>query len=65
MAKLKAARATDVPSAMPEPDIAADLDGLAAASAASSCSCIRGTYVRGHANVRVYVLTLICPSQTH
>lgn len=42
MAKLKAARATDVPSAMPEPDIAADLDGLAAASAASSCSCIRG-----------------------
>ncbi|EES10654.1 glycerophosphodiester phosphodiesterase GDPD1, chloroplastic [Sorghum bicolor] len=40
MAKLKAARATDVPSALPpEPDIAADLDGLAAA--ASSCSCIR------------------------
>lgn len=47
MAKLKAARATDVvPSAVPEPDVAADLDGLAAASAASSCSCIRGTYVR-------------------
>ena len=43
MAMLKAARATDVvPPAMPEPDIAADLDGLAA-SAASSCSCIRGT----------------------
>ena len=43
MAKLKAARATDVvPPAMPEPDIAADLDGLAA-SAASSRSCIRGT----------------------
>ncbi|XP_066346274.1 glycerophosphodiester phosphodiesterase GDPD2-like isoform X2 [Miscanthus floridulus] len=40
MDKLKAARATDVPSAMPERDIAADLDGLAA-SAASSRSCIR------------------------
>ena len=43
MAKLKAARATDVvPPAMPEPDIAADLVGLAATTA-SSCSCIRGT----------------------